>query len=142
MLDDVSMSAVPAPRPRARRSRLLIIVAALVPLILVTSCVFVIRPGPLWLSRTLGFCPVDKLHTSPSGDNKIRVLITDGGATGYGGIFVYRRSGLRRHDLLWQDAKVVAIPDTHSVRWNAEDEIELSYTKPTTGRVVKTLSIN
>ena len=127
---------------RKRRSVKWVAVAAFASLILVTSCIFVIRPGPLWLSRTLGFCPVDKLHTSPSGNNKIRLLITDGGATGYGGISVYRRSGLWGHHLLWQEAKVIAIPDTHSVQWNGENEIELSYTSAYTGRVVKTLSIN
>lgn len=140
MHDAVTNSASQSP-PKSRRSCLRIVISIFVILILAITCFYLLRPGPLWLGRMLGFCPVDITHTSPAGNNKIRVLITDGGATGYGGILVYQRTSFRGHQLIWQENKVVAIPDTHSVKWNDENEFQLSYDSANTGRVVKTLTI-
>jgi hypothetical protein len=97
---------------------------------------------PLSRARLLGFCPVDQAHHSPGGSREIRVFITDGGATGYGGIFVYQVLPAGRDHLLLRHAPAVSIPDSHRVRWIAEDEVEVSFIDPhSEGRIARQLTL-
>jgi hypothetical protein len=54
---------------------------------------------------------------------------------------VYEWSLMGGYNLLWKDGPAVAIPDSHSIRWLTEDELEVSYVNPRSGDVVKKLSL-
>jgi hypothetical protein len=85
---------------------------------------------------------VDRWHTPPGGRSRVRVLITDQGALGYGAIYVYKWSVFRGYDLLLAEGPAVAVPDSHRLRWISEREVDVIYANPhSAGEVQRRIAI-
>ena len=70
------------------------------------------------------------------------MVITDRGALGYGGIFVYQWSALNGYSLLWKDAPAVASREDYAIEWINENEIDLHYTNANKGDMGRRLTLN
>lgn len=110
--------AAPARRRLLYRAGLTIVVVVL----LLASCVGVGRCSRIQVLSSLA--AIDETYTSPGGTNEIRVIITDQGALGYGGISVFCKTalGFRR---VYFHAPAVADADPARVTWVSETEFEI-----------------
>lgn len=108
--------------PAWRRPRYRVALAIVAVVLLLASCIGLGRCTRMRVLSSLA--AVDETYTSPGGTNEIRVLITDQGALGYGGISVFQKTalGFRR---VYFHAPAVADDDPARVTWVSETEFEI-----------------
>ncbi len=95
--------------------------------VLIVPCAGLVRCGGMQLHARSA--AIDETHASPNGTKRVRILITDAGALGYGAIYVYEQTRIGGR-LLFSHGPAVAEPDPERVRWISENEFELHYVDP------------